>query len=48
VNVEAATPAGYRWLLQHARGASKTPEGFAVTDEAQWAAELRAAEAREI
>jgi hypothetical protein len=48
VHVEAATPAGYRWLRMNARGATVTPEGFAVTDEAAWAQSLSAAGAREI
>jgi hypothetical protein len=50
VHVEASTPANYRWLRQHARGATVLPqgEGFAVTDEVAWAQSLRAAEAREI
>jgi len=48
VHVEAATPAGYRWLRMNARGATVTPEGFAVTDEAAWAQSLAAAGAYEI
>ena len=48
VRVEAATPAGYRWLREHARGAAVTPEGFAVTDEHEWAQSLDAAGAIEI
>lgn len=49
VNVEAATPAGYRWLKSNARGATVTPEGFfAVTDEHEWAQSLNAAGAIEI
>lgn len=48
VHVEAATPAGYRWLRMNARGATVTPEGFAVTDEAAWAQSLSAAGAYEI
>ncbi len=48
VDVEAATPAGYRWLRQHAHGATLMPKGFAVTDEAAWAESLRAANAKEI
>jgi hypothetical protein len=47
-HVEAATPALYRWLRINARGATVTPEGFAVTDEAEWAQSLRAANAKEI
>jgi hypothetical protein len=48
VNVEAATPTGYRWLRQHARGATTMSEGFVVTNEADWAQSLRAANAKEI
>ena len=48
VDVLAKTPAGYRWLLSHARGATVTPEGFAVTDEYKWAQSLAAAGAIEI
>jgi hypothetical protein len=48
VNVEAKTPAGYRWLKINARGATMTPEGFAVTDEHEWAQSLAAAGAIEI
>ena len=49
VNVEAKTPAGYRWLKINARGANVTPEGFfAVTDEHEWAQSLNAAGAIEI
>jgi hypothetical protein len=42
-DVVAETPAGYRWLLPHVRGAIRTPEGFAVTNEEQWAESLAAA-----
>ena len=48
VHVEAKTPAGYRWLRMHARGATVTPEGFAVTNEHEWAQSLSAAGAYEI
>ena len=49
VDVEAKTPAGYRWLKINARGASVTPEGsFVVTDEHEWAQSLNAAGAIEI
>ena len=48
VNVEASTPTGYRWLRINARGATLTPEGFAVTDEHEWAQSLNAAGAHEI
>lgn len=48
VHVKAETPAGYRWLLANVRGATKTPEGFAVTDEHEWAQYLSAAGAYEI
>jgi hypothetical protein len=48
VHVEANTPAGYRWLRTHARGATVTAEGFAVTDEREWAQSLAAAGALEI
>ena len=48
VNVQAETPAGYRWLLAHVRGATATPEGFFVTDEEQWAQALAAAGATEL
>lgn len=48
VDVEAQTPAGYRWLRMNARGATVTPEGFAVTDEHEWAQSLAAAGAIEI
>lgn len=47
-DVRAETPAGYRWLLVHMRGATKTPDGFAVTDEEQWAESLAAAGAVEL
>ncbi|MGH9883889.1 MAG: hypothetical protein ACREBE_00050 [bacterium] len=48
VDVEAKTPAGYRWLRMNARGATVTPEGFAVTDEHEWAQSLDAAGAIEV
>ena len=48
VHVRAETPAGYRWLLAHVRGARATPEGFWVTDEEQWAQTLAAAGAFEL
>lgn len=48
VHVSAETPAGYRWLRAHVRGATETPEGFAVTDEEQWAQTLAAAGAFEL
>jgi len=48
VHVRAETPAGYRWLLAHVRGATETPEGFAVTNEEQWAQSLAAAGAFEL
>jgi hypothetical protein len=48
VHVRAETPAGYRWLLAHVRGATATPEGFAVTDEEEWAQSLAAAGAFEL
>ncbi len=48
VNVRAETPAGYRWLLSHARGATLTSDGFLVTDESEWAQSLSAAGAREV
>jgi hypothetical protein len=48
VLVKAETPAGYRWLLAHARGATATPEGFVVTDEGEWGQSLAAAGAYEI
>ena len=48
VHVETRTPAGYRWLRTNARGATETPEGFAVTDEHEWARSLAAAGAIEI
>jgi len=48
VQVRAKTPAGYRWLRAHMRGAIETPEGFFVTDEEQWARSLSAADAREV
>lgn len=48
VQVRAETPAGYRWLRAHARGATETPEGFAVTNEEQWAQSLAAAGAFEL
>lgn len=47
-HVKAETPAGYRWLLAHARGAYATPEGFVVTDEHAWAQSLDSAGAIEI
>jgi hypothetical protein len=48
VHVRAETPAGYRWLRAHVLGATETPEGFAVTDEEQWAQVLAAAGAFEL
>lgn len=48
VRVEAATPVEYRWLRAHARGATVTPEGFAVTNEHEWAQSLAAANAFEV
>ena len=48
VQVRAETPAGYRWLLAHARGATSTLEGFAVTDEEEWSQSLAAADAFEL
>jgi hypothetical protein len=44
----AETPAGYRWLRAHVRGATVTPEGFDVTNEHEWAQSLVAAGATEI
>lgn len=50
VHVEALTPAGYRWLRQHARGAACDPmdnkSPFVVTND--WAQSLAAAGAKEI
>jgi hypothetical protein len=48
VHIQAETPAGYRWLLAHMRGATATPEGFSVTDEEQWAQTLAASGAIEL
>ena len=48
VQVRAETPAGYRWLRAHARGAMETPGGFAVTNEEEWAQSLAAAGATEL
>lgn len=48
VHVVAETPSGYRWLRAHVRGATETPEGFAVTDEEAWAQSLAAAGASEL
>jgi hypothetical protein len=48
VQVRAETPAGYRWLRAHMRGATETPEGFAVTNEEDWAQSLAAAGAFEL
>lgn len=43
VDVVCDTPTGYRWLRTHARGATVTPNGFAVTNEHDWAQSLAAA-----
>jgi len=48
VHVEAATPAGYRWLRQNARGATLTADGFLITNETEWARSLEVAGAKEI
>lgn len=50
VHVECEGPAGYRWLRQHARGATVLAqgEGFAVTDEGLWAQYLAMAGGKEI
>lgn len=48
VQVRAETPAGYRWLRAHARGATETSEGFSVTNEEEWAQSLAAAGATEL
>ncbi len=56
-HVKCATPAGYRWLVGNARGATpvwegegiaKRAAGFLVTNEADWAQSLRVAEGKEI
>lgn len=46
--VTCETPASYRWLRQHVRGATVTADGFLVTDEGEWAASIQAAGGREI
>ena len=48
VNVECETPALYRWLRMHNRGATIVTEGFAVYDELAWSEALAAARGREI
>lgn len=47
VTVECADAAGYRWLRQHVRGAVLTADGFAVTDESEFAQCLQAAGGKE-
>lgn len=47
-HVVCDTPAGYRWLIAHKRGADIAPDGsFRVTNEADWAASLQAAGGKE-
>lgn len=55
VDVEAATPAGYRWLRQYVSahpgvsGATLLGSGaFSVTNESRWAEALRSAQAKEL
>jgi len=49
VHVECETATDYRWLRQHARGATLTDTGeFSVTNESEWAQSLSAARGKEV